>query len=355
MLISELNSILNTARLSPSIDNVQPWNIEILSPSKFIISLNKSITLQYDIENYGSYISCGAFIKSCEIAAMRKGYSMQISFDVDKSNSDIATISFKKSQKKSKLNDHLFTAIKKRYTPRVPMQKKALSNDFYEDMNLVNKFQYNVNFYEEGTPKLEKIRNDLYKADKIRFGNHFFHKVFFPFVYFSKKPNHNTGISYKELGIPFFEYLMGKVICNWKIVYILKKLGFINMFTYFSAKRLFQKSQGVLIISSNKTMDRGNCIRLGMMFNEIWLLLTHHGFSLQPYGAMPFISRLLKKGAEGKFSKQEEEVFFQVKKSLYETLKLSKDEECLLIMRFGVPKKEREFPFIRKTLKEITK
>ncbi|MCA9459761.1 MAG: hypothetical protein KC550_04400, partial [Nanoarchaeota archaeon] len=348
--------IIKCAIQAPSGDNLQPWIIKPKSNfNSFDLSLETEKDDFFDVDNTASFISTGTFLENLKIAALEEGFKTEIKFiDNDINSLNIAEIKFEKTEINKKNNkNELYKYIFKRATIRGNYSKKNLEKEFFKEIEEVFKNEKNckISFFQKNK-KLQKI---LFKADLIRLITKKAQETLYHNVRWNKKEveKTRTGLDYRTLGIPAFPKLTLKLLSSWPF----EKFIYYTKLNYLIADGAINKplnnSEGIGILSINN-YSKLDFIKAGMKLENIWLHLSKYDAYLQPFATITFFIRIIEKKNGDGFNEKQIEKLKKLKNELIEETKLPKNEELVMIFRYGKAEKPK-IRTIRKNVEDFIK
>ncbi|MBS3071749.1 hypothetical protein J4408_02055 [Candidatus Pacearchaeota archaeon] len=339
--------IIQAGIQAPSGDNIQPWKvISGINFDSFTLKFVKHKKDFFDVNNFATFLSCGAFLENMSIATEKFGFKSIISINNNNKSDIIAEIKFKPNNK-AKANN-LYQEIFKRSTSRVSYKKDKLSKNFYngiKNFQRKNKFA-KIRLFDGNNEKLKDI---IYIADIIRLGTKGAHETLAANIRITKEEiNRRDGLDYRTLGIPFAQKLTSRLLKSWAFAKLAEKTKLNRIMAYVSTRKLLNDSSGIAILTINKN-SKETAIKAGMLIERIWLLLTKYNGYSQPFAALSFFLKRIKLlNAEG-FTKKQKNKLIKLKEELYTLAKIENIEELAFIFRFGRANK----PKIRSLRRDI--
>ena len=281
----KLNYILTAATLAPSGDNCQPWKFKTVDDT-ILIYLNCAVDNSlYNFDQRASYISCGAAIFNMIIAASNLSLKVQIQYknqtdQMDREMRKIATLKF--IYDSSVKTSSLVSMISKRHTNRTKFKKIKISSAHVSELTSCSNDKIDIIFTDQSND-IKIVSKIVHQLDRLRCQNKNLHEHLMNHIMFSdeearlKKYGFHTG----NLNISFFEKIFLKITRPWKIANILfNYLGFDFVVADVSRKATIDASGLILIKGQDSSLE--SYVKIGEIFQELWLKATLLGFDIQP-------------------------------------------------------------------------
>ncbi|WP_369049308.1 nitroreductase family protein [Tenacibaculum sp. UWU-22] len=303
---NDLYKIIEYGSYAPSSHNAQMWNIRLLGENKIEVFPNSERTLSsVDPKNRETWISIGAFVKNCEIAATDLGYKSEI-----KINEKSVIIGFEKAPNIVKSNNNI-ELIKKRLTIRTPFLKKAINDTVVSHLTNTSD---NILYFKRNSSDGTKIIDYSLKAYQLQMQDTAKLKELANWMTFSYKEEkqRKDGMTPKALGVTGVKHFFFNLFMNKKSV---TKKVFIKG-SVKGAKKQLNSCAGYILITS-KSSSNIDLVKTGMNLEEVWLACIHNKIAVQP------MSQVL-----------EEQKYYDLLKS-----SLGITEEIQMLLRVGKVKK----------------
>ncbi len=267
----DIQYIIRYGSYAPSSHNAQMWQIEQLNDSTVKISLQNERLLPFvDPKNREAWISIGAFVENCVLAAIDFSYETKIKLEKQS-----IIICFKRTKNNIKQTKNL-ELIQNRQTIRYPFLQLNL------DKFIINKLcglSPNIKYFTKDSKEGQLIANQAYEAYKTQMCNAEKLKELANWMTFSRKEEQikQTGITPYALGITGLKRNIFNLIFSQKSISgnIFQK-GSIK-----SAKKQIEYCSGFFIITSEA--NNIPCwMNTGRILERFWITCTELQIAVHP-------------------------------------------------------------------------
>lgn len=306
---SDMNKILAYGSFAPSSHNAQMWSVKIMSENKIKILPNYDRVLPFvDPNNRETWISIGAFVENCVLAAQDLGYKSNVI-----TNDSEVVIVFQKNNINITNSNQNIDLIEKRLTVRQPYLKKKIP---IEIIDKLSKLSENVVYFPIEDEKAQKIIKYSVGAYSLQMKDTSKLEELAKWMTFSYKEEkeRKDGLTPEVLGITGFKHFLFNLFMSKKSV---TGKTFIKS-SIASAEEQLYACSGYILISSN-TFKNSDLVKSGRLLERVWLECVNNEIAVHP------MSQVL-----------EEHKFYEL---LKKSLKI--EGEIQMVLRIG---KVKEYP-----------
>ncbi|MFA8298570.1 MAG: hypothetical protein ACEPOV_00225 [Hyphomicrobiales bacterium] len=265
----QLLDILSYAILAPSSHNAQMWSVNIVNNQHIVITLNYNRTLpKVDPYNRESWISLGAFVENCVLAATGKGFDTKV-----KVISSRIHLHFLASDKSDK---SILQIIKERHTNRKPYLQEALSSSHINDtINLSDDIRY----YPMKSEECNFIAKHTFDAFKEQMKDEGILKELAEWMTFSseEEKHKNVGLSPLTIGMSKINHFLFNMFMNKSQV---TKSSFYKG-SVKGLKKQLNSCSGFFIITSTE-QSISSLIDTGRLLQKLWIECTKLQIAIHP-------------------------------------------------------------------------
>lgn len=295
-LASRLYEWTQFARWAPSGDNSQPWAIryrESGSQIKVQIYIQpdyRSAKHFFDVQLVATYFALGAFYNNLKQVAELDGMKcVQEPTHAKSGAEDIFEVVFEGNPKaNSELNPNhpKLRTIRDRRVNRYPFKKTELPLDLLKE--IVNKGKEHTTcalISVTQREEIKKLAKTYYRLDLVRYFNLSFLHEFLTELRFGKEPETTQdGLDYRTLCVdpPVWGFLRLVRKFRWLVPFY--SLTCSQSTAYVGCYRLLMNCGGIFLLSSKEENAPLAWFKLGMAFQDLWLLATENGLQFQPFG-----------------------------------------------------------------------
>jgi len=335
--LEDLKDILKLAIRAPSGDNSQPW--KFIWNNQFLQIKNDSTRGRcfFNINEYASFLSCGALIENIRIAA--SSFSFSIEIKLKEGNEEIADLKFYKSNIKV---DPLVAAVSIRQTNRFPFKTDAVPDDFLSQLTteIPVSSPTKCNFYQ--SPNDIKLISKLASvADSTFWASKEIHDDVFKWIRLNLKARDvHEGLSLDVLGLDPFSKVVFPFLIKQKILQTLA-LFRINKVLGWKSSLNLRKSGAICIINLD-TLSKANIMQAGMDIQRLWCRANLLGLAVQPMTSWLYL--LMNKHVNGaplltpRFKKE-----LDILEDLWQELSKNSKDIPVMCLRIGFPTRQAPF------------
>lgn len=302
-----LRSLIQAAIEAPSGENAQPWRFRVTDRSLFVFNNSASDQSLYNFNNYGQLVCEGAAVENILIQAEAHGVQTTLHAFPDPANPDlIARIDL--GGPTEAISTALAEVIPTRTTNRKPYKKAPLKNADLEAIQAsVSTFQQSgLSFtWHTAQKEIQALARVGSTNEEIMLGNQELHGFFFSHLTWTKEEDakKKLGFYIKTLELPPPIEGLFKVIRNWKVMKVLKKIGF-PAFVGTGNAGIYAASSAIGTITI-PSISKENLLLAGRAFERLWITATSKGLYLQPLTGTMFMNIFAENVPEGHFSEKE--------------------------------------------------
>lgn len=304
--VNDMNEIIKYGSLAPSSHNAQMWLVKIIGKNKIKIFPNYDRILPFvDPDNRETWISIGAFVENCVLAAQDLGYKSNVI-----TNDSEVIIDFQQNSNIANSNQNI-NLIKRRLTIRDPYLKRKINNEI---INKLSKLSENVLYLPIEDEKSQKIIKYSLAAYSLQMKDTSKLEELAQWMTFSYKEEkeRKDGLTPKTLGIRGFKHFLFNLFMSKKSV---TEKTFIKS-SIASAEKQLHACSGYILITSNDSKS-SDLVESGRLLERVWLECANNEIAVHP------MSQVL----------EEQEYYELLKKSL------KIEDEIQMVLRIGKVKK----------------
>ena len=277
--------ILQAAVHAPSGDNCQPWRFRVQDSRISLFLRPESDQSLFNVEQYASFIACGAAVENMRLAATRYGFDGQISyFPRSKDPLRVADVDFKAAARDE---DPLQRFIPERHTNRTAYDGRAIEPDVLAAMAAQCR-QFPGTELELITDRdcRRDVARLVWQADRIRLENRQLHTHFMQMVRFSadRAWAQRDGLPLANLEAGQGGNLFLRLTRSWPVMNACNHLGASRMIARISYNGILSASAvGILKCRDHQP---ASFLEGGRALQRVWLAATRAGFDFQPMTAI---------------------------------------------------------------------
>ncbi len=302
-----LRSLVQAAIEAPSGENAQPWRFKMNNRSVYVYNNSSSDRSLYNFNNFGQLVCEGAALENMLIQADALGYEIALNMFPDPLDPEcIARLDVGNAKQPS--NADLAGVIPTRTTNRKPYKKTPVQP---ADMDAV---RASVPFFEKtgllftwhaDQKEMQALARVGSTNEEIMLGNQELHDFFFSHITWTKEEDakKKLGFYIKTLELPPPIEGLFKIIQNWNVMKILKKVGF-PAFVGTGNAGIYSSSAAIGTIAI-PAITKENLVLAGRAFERIWITAAARGIHLQPLTGTMFMNIFAENVPEGHFSSAE--------------------------------------------------
>lgn len=328
-----INDILKSATLAPSVDNCQPWLFTLKDNYIEIYLDSQRAEFFGDANLTASYVTFGAVVENMIIAANHCGFSTLVEHFPPEGKNLIVRVKFIEGYKEG---SPLFNYLPVRCTNRRLYKKRPIPEDILEVVKNGAKDIAGANVYLVSDRKtIKRIALLAKKTDWIIFKHRLLHEGLFKWIRWTQDEVDKTrdGLPVTSLELNRLQQKAFKLISSWKTISLLNKFGINRIVSNHSCKLMNSASAVGLITMNNNSPE--DYINGGRAFERIWLTGTSKGLSLQPMGAIVFLTtKYLLRGGEG-FGLKHQQILYHIYNKLCEIFPIKKENALIILFRVG--------------------
>jgi|CXWL01.1.fsa_nt_gi nitroreductase len=316
---ANIRALIEAAIQAPSGENAQPWRFRFENNALSMYHNSASDESLYNFNNYGTYVCEGAAVENMLVKAEAMGHALRLEILPDPQNTFlVGRVSLDGNTPQR--SEELAKAIPTRTTNRRAYKKTPFTKEDVEALE--SSFAF---FEGEGIRHLRitdrKKITALSKVgssnEQIMLGNEELHGFFFSHLTWSEKEDREKKVGFyiKTLELPPPIQALFKLFKSWKVMKVLKKVGFPKLVGKGNADTYASSAEfGIITVPS---LTPKNMILAGRAFERMWLTAESRGIRLQPLTGTIFMNFFTENVREGHFSAEERALLAEQKKTLY--------------------------------------
>ncbi len=278
-----LTHILELARWAPSGDNTQPWRFEVVSTTHVrVYGHDTRDHVLYDFQGHPSHIAHGALMETLRIAA--SGFGLACDWQITSSGDHRTPVyDVRFTANPGVVKSPLFDCIERRTVQRRPMKTLPLTLRQRAALSDAAGNTVSLQFFETWNARV-KMAAILWKSARIRLTckeAYPVHKAIIEWrVKYSKDriPEPAVGVD------PATARLMEWVMQSWERVHFFNRFlgGTIAPRIQLDLLPALFCAAHLLVRPSRKPQELEDWVKLGAIWQRIWLTATYHGLHIQP-------------------------------------------------------------------------
>ncbi len=267
----DIIEIIKYGSYAPSSHNAQMWSVKIINDSIMEVCLkNKRLLPCVDSENREAWISIGAFVENCIIAASSLGYRTDVKIKVN----SVQIKLFSLQQNRRDTNN--LTLITNRQTLRTPFMKTPIDSN---KIRRISNLSTNVRYFALSSIEGQFISNQAISSYEIQMNDTNKMQELAQWMTFSRKEEKHkrVGITPEALGITG----LGRFFYN---LFLSEKSVNSNLFrnsSIKSAKKQLQFCAGFIIITSYQN-NMEEWVNAGRLLEQVWLTCIKLNIAVHP-------------------------------------------------------------------------
>jgi nitroreductase len=347
-----LERILDLARWTPSGDNTQPWQFEILGDEHILVhGFDTRDHVVYDLDGHASQLAVGALLETLSIAASTVGRTASIQRRLDTAETHL--LFDVRLQAQDSLAPHpLALYIEKRVVQRRPMSTRPLRSDQKKTLADALPAGYSVIWF-EGFVQRWRLARFMFDNARIR--------LTIPEAYAVHKSVIEWGAQFspdripeQAVGVdPLTARFMRWVMDSWE------RVGFFNTYFFGHVPPRLQLDlipglrcgAHFALLAPEPPISVDDYIAAGRALQRFWLTATQLGWLIQPEMTPVIFTRYHRRGRTFTVTQAALEETGRLNARL-EALVGTAQVECLFFMgRIGM----KPMPWARSTRKDVAK
>lgn len=267
-----IEKIFEYGALAPSSHNAQMWYISKEKEGLYKVGIDPQWRLQVvDPHDREAYISIGAFIQNCVLAAPLHGLSIDITI-----KDTVVYLNFLDYIREKREYEYNLMEIKNRHTCRMRFQNKQISSDVLK--NISSSFG-NLEYIDCQSVVGRELIDMIVRSNIAQLSSKNSMEELTDFIVLKKNDKRRgRGLTLESLGLNQIERFF------FRIIYA--KKNFINNKSFISSSIQSTKNQlnncsgFFMLYTKNDTPE--DLIRLGMKLESLWIKLNSMGISVHP-------------------------------------------------------------------------
>lgn len=337
MLAISIDIIFKAGRQAASADNSQPWHFSWDGEKITITYAHKRVAdTTFPVDHLATLLGIGSVIENMDQAAKAINVTIDWTLADDKYVDAYAHGLVKNLNSSQTENPELAPlALYARHTNRLKYRQDKIADDARQVLQACGNELVKIRLYDDKT-MIHKIGALVSECSEVRFQTQEVHEwLGHSFRFTKQEVEKGDGLDVNTIDLPPGGSLCLKLIKDWRAMSALNKLGAYKILSFIDADPINKSSSVVAIVSSYKKSD---CIEAGRLMTRVWIDLNNAGVAVQPYFVMTDqISRL----KEGKVPEHLVAKIQKVKERSDNLFGLGKDEQLIMLLRIGYPKKAK--------------
>ena len=328
-----IKEVLNTAVYAPSGENSQPWRFEVKDNVIYQYNLPDKDNPIYNYRQRGSYFAHGALLQNIILLFKARGYDVDFSLLPNGGKDNlVAKIILKEAEK---VESSLVNFIKKRITNRKKYKNTPLTDEQKEKLKAIAGEFHEVSLLivekEEDKRKLSGVFSN---NDRIMLENKSLHDSVFHNICWNEaeEKSKKCGLYVKTMELAPPQFMIFKLLKNWKVAEVFKKMGMTKFIAKENAKIYATGAAYLSFLVDNEDIS---FIKAGMLVQKIWLQIIKWGLSAHPLAALPYLyARVSTNSLDGFFVEHIDLIkdSYKILKDLY---KISDSKSIAMTLRVG--------------------
>jgi hypothetical protein len=329
--VGQITAMVESARWAPSGDNIQPFSFEWNGNTLLVHEDARRSQAFMNVGNIASDMALGMCLANIEITAEHGGWVAR--WKRETVGSSVAQVTFEKGQVR---HSPLGTAIRSRSVDRRPYREERMSQRFEEELREPTENLWGIRFRLLNRP--DQVRsaariNSGFEAFML--GHRDLHAFFFRWLRWSEKKARQTmdGLPLSTLGVSPLDAFGLRLLSQWGVARLFKWAGLTRL-AALRAHRVYLRSAsfGAFTIPNTEPITY---VRVGWMWQRLWLHLTKEGWTLQPVIGHSVMAHLCKKYQGKGLTSEERERFVGEDGEMRDLLAVPKDQTIACLFRIG--------------------
>lgn len=336
--VAQINSIVEGARWAPSGDNNQSFTFEWDGETLIIREDEERSRAFINVGNSASQMALGMCLTNIELVAAKEGWATRWTAETQKPV--VAQVQFEliKPSSINPWNPRLADAIQNRAVDRRPYHLNKIPPQFFEAIKEMTKNPWGIQFHLiDQSISISNLARINSRFESFLIGHKSLHSYLFRWMRWStngeKKPY--DGMPLSTMGLSLFFRVCFRLIANWPIARLVKAFGF-EWIVEYRARRVYSRSAAFGAFTIPNTLPI-TFIRVGELWQRVWLMLTSEGWALQPVmGHSLMAHRCVRYNGEG-LSQSERCQFGKENQEIKSVINITHERSIACLFRLGRP------------------
>ncbi|MBL0059388.1 MAG: ThiF family adenylyltransferase [Elusimicrobia bacterium] len=328
---AQITAIVDSARWAPSGDNIQPFSFEWNGKNLLVHEdINRSKAFM-NVGNIASDMALGMCLANMELSAEQWGWVAR--WEKVNLGSTVARVSFGPGPLRP---SPLAGAIRTRAVDRRPFREERMSQRFEKELMEHGENLWGIRLHLLTRPAQIQTAARIHSAfEAFMLGHRNLHAFFFRWLRWSDKKAGQTmdGLPLSTLGVNPLDAIGLRLLARWGVARLFKSLGLTRLAAA-RALRVYRRSAafGAFIIPNT---DPITYVRMGWIWQRLWLYLTKEGWTLQPVIGHSVMAHLCKKYQGEGLTSKEGERFLREDVEMRNLLAVPKEQTIACVFRLG--------------------
>lgn len=330
---NQIKAIVDCARWAPTGDNVQQFFYEWDGKELSVREDADRGRAFLNVGNAASNLALGMCLCNIEIGAKGEGWEARWSFVGE---GDVAArITFVPGPVE---HAPFEKAVRLRTVDRRPYRSDPVPAELERALEKTVQNSWGIQFHLVKDPKrLSEMARINGKFDSFMFEHRGIHSFFYRWFRRTDEEAAKTGdgMPLSTLGVNAVDAFNLRLVAFWGIARLFSFLG-LTRIAAVRARRVYRRSAAFGVFSMSSSDPLG-FIRVGWLWQRVWLTLRLEGWSLQPVMGAALMGLLCQiKGGEG-LSADQKARFLRDDKKMREVISIAKGETIACVFRLGRP------------------
>lgn len=329
--IRDIKAIVNGARWAPTGDNAQEftfdWDGRVLS----VLEDRGRGEAFMNVGNMASRISLGMCLATIEIGAEREGWVAR--WDMGSEGDVVARVTFTFGPK---TNSPLAEAVFSRTVDRRPYRPETLPVSYGKELVAFMENPWGIRFRLVDNPTfIQKLVRIMGGFEPEMFAIKGLHHFLFRWLRWTEKEAHQTGdgMPIQAMGVGPLDAVNLRLLSSWRFSKLCSIFGFTGLAAVRAGKVYNQSSAlGVFTVPNIEPLS---FIRVGWLWQRLWLQLAADGWSLQPIMGNSLMGLLCRHFGGAGLTDAQKERFTRDEKELRHLISAEEGETLAIFFRMG--------------------
>jgi hypothetical protein len=329
----QITAVLQSAILSPSVDNCQPWTFAVQGTTIDMFLDRQRAEFFGDYQFTASYVTFGTVIENMAIAATHEKCALTVASFPEGTQGPVARLTLHPANGEQK--SELFSALAARCTNRRPYSHDRLTAETVTALQGISLLPGARLHLIQDRQAIAAVARQAAAIDSIIFDHKLLHYNLFRWLRWDDHSVESSrdGLPLKSLELKLPDALFLRCLSSWPFQRICNVIG-VNRIIGLINSRLLVHAGALAAI----TMDSNSAesyLQGGQCMERVWLTATSLGLAVHPFGGLPFLlTRSMQGGSEG-FSSHQADTLARVQKKIAEVFPLPPDHAFIILFRLG--------------------
>lgn len=336
MIPERIQSILTSAVLAPSADNLQPWKFCLKGDEVQLFLDPLRLSNFCDEGLLKPFVSAGAVIENIRVASQQAGFNPRVVYFPDPHQIHwIATLYFE--SRHATFHAHYEVLQRRRTNRKFYKSNQPLAEPIFDKLKLAAESEGGTRliWIKKKDSDFRGLAKLMAEADELRFQIKRLHSELFHMMRFNAAEALRThdGLDIRSLELDLPSRAAFKLMRHWSIQEFLNQIGFTRLFRFYTQKQI-ESSQaiGLLISENNQPVDY---VHGGEKMERFWHEATLQGLSLQPMEALPIFLLNEQQNRLSGFDDLQRKKIAEFHQRFYEFFPLKNQQGLIFMFRLG--------------------